>query len=142
MSIGVCIVIVTAVFIFVFRPFMTARGRVGQTDAGSGRGNRLVEDREALYDAIRELDFDHRMGKVEEDDYRATRSRYESRAVELIKAIEETAAPAQDIEDRIEREIAALRQKDTTTCAGCGSTTPAGARFCPQCGKALAVSRL
>ena len=138
MSVAVCIFIVTAVFIFVVRPFMTMRGRVGQADAGSGRGNRLVEDREALYDAIRELDFDYRMGKVEEDDYRATRSRYESRAVELIKAIEETAGPAPGIEDRIEREIAAVRKKDTATCAGCGSATPEGARFCPGCGNALA----
>ena len=141
MSVGVCIVIVTAVFIFVFRPFMTTRGRVGQTDAGSGRGNRLIEDREALYDAIRELDFDYRMGKVEEDDYRATRSRYEGRAIELMRAIEETAGPSPEIDERIEREIAALRRKDTDTCAGCGSASPAGARFCPQCGKALAESR-
>ena len=141
MSVGVCIVVVTAVFIFVFRPFMTTRGRVGHADAGCGDKKRLVEGREVLYDTIRELDFDYRMGKVEEDDYRATRSRFGSRAVELIKAIEETDAPAPGIEDRIEREIAAVRKKDTATCARCGSTTPAGARFCPQCGKALAESR-
>ena len=83
-------------------------------------------DRETLYDAIRELDFDYRMGKVEEDDYRATRSRYENRAVELMRAIEETAGPAPGIEDRIEHEIAALRKKDTGACAGCGSSTPGG----------------
>ena len=137
MSAAVCIVIATAVFIFVFRPFITTQGWIGPADAGSARGNRLHEDREALYDAIRELDFDYRMGKVEEDDYRETRTRYENRAVELMRAIEETAGPTPGIEERIEREIAALRAGDTGTCDACGSSTPDGARFCPQCGKTL-----
>ena len=141
MSAAVYIVIVAVVCIFVFRPFLTTRGRIGGTDAGRGGGNQLVEEREALLDAIRELDFDHRMGKVEEDDYRGTRARYENRAVELMRAIEETAGPAPEIEDNIEEEIAALRKKDTVTCAGCGCATPEGARFCPHCGAALAELR-
>ena len=111
MSVAVCIVIVAAVCIFLFRPFLTVRGRIGEADAGHGGGNQLVAEREAIIDAIRELDFDHRMGKVEEDDYRATRSRYENRAVELMRAIEQTAGPAPKIEDRIEEQIAALRKK-------------------------------
>lgn len=141
MTVVVCIVTVAAVCIFVFRPFLTTRGRIGEKDVGPGGGTRLVEEREALIDAIRELDFDYRMGKVEEDDYRATRSRFENRAVELMRAIEEAAGPTPEIEDRIEQEIAALRKKDTVSCAGCGWETPDGARFCPQCGKALAESR-
>ncbi|MDE2998410.1 MAG: zinc ribbon domain-containing protein [Gemmatimonadota bacterium] len=140
MSVAVCIVTFMVVCVFVFRPFVTAKGRIGERDAGPGGGTRLVEEREALVDAIRELDFDYRMGKVEEDDYRATRSRYESRAVELMRVIEETAGPAPGIEDRIEEEIAAMRKKDTVICAGCGRATPEGARFCPQCGTALAGS--
>lgn len=142
MSVVFCIVTVAVVCIFVFRPFLTTKGRIGETDSGRGGGNQLVEEREALIDAIRELDFDHRMGKVEEDDYRGTRSRYEHRAVELMRTIEETAGPAPEIEARIEEEIAALRKRDTVTCAGCGYAMPEGARFCPQCGKALAESRL
>ena len=141
MSGAVCIVIVAVVFIFVFRPFMTKRGLVGQANAGSGRGSQLLEDRETLYEAIRELDFDFRMGKVEEDDYRATRTRYENRAVELMRAIEETAGPTLAIEDRIEQEIAALREIDTGSCTGCGAAAPAGAHFCPQCGKDLVEPR-
>ena len=140
MSVAFCIATVALVFIFVFRPFLTTRGRIGERDAGAGGGTRLVEEREALLDAIRELDFDHRMGKVEEEDYRETRSRYENRAVELMRAVEESAGPTPEIEDRIEEEIAALRKKNTVSCAGCGWETPEGARFCPQCGKALAES--
>lgn len=142
MSVALCIVVTIAlVCIFVFRPFLATRGRIGERDAGAGSRTRLVEEREALLDAIRELDFDYRMGKVEDEDYRETRSRYENRAVELMRAIEDAAGPAPGIEDRIEKEIAALRNRDTVTCAGCGCETPEGARFCPQCGKGLAVSR-
>ena len=141
MNVLFCIVTFALVCIFVFRPFLTTKGRIGERDAGPGGGIPLVEEREALLDAIRELDFDHRMGKVEEEDYRETRSRYENRAVELMRVIDENAGPTPGIEDRIEEEIAALRNKDTAACAGCGCATPEGARFCPQCGAALAESR-
>ncbi len=141
MSVLFCIVTVALVCIFVFRPLLTTKGRIGERDAGPGGGSRLVEEREALLDAIRELDFDYRMGKVEEEDYRETRSRYQNRAVELMRVIDENAGPTPGIEDRIEEEIAALRNEDTVACAGCGCATPEGARFCPQCGTALAESR-
>ena len=84
-----------------------------EIDRASRKENRrrqLLEDRETLYESIQELDFDYRMGKVEEDDYRQTRARYESQAVELLKAIDGTNGRAEAVEDRIEQEIAALRR--------------------------------
>ena len=70
-----------------------------------------------VYEAIRELDFDHRMGKVEEDDYRQTRARYTAQAVELIKSLDKASSQAdrpapkpQGISDQIESEIAAIRR--------------------------------
>ncbi len=148
MIIAAYILIATGVLIFVFRPLFATRGEIGQTSRKEGRRRRLLEDREALYESIRELDFDHRMGKVEENDYRQTRARYEAQAVDLMKSIDQTNGRAEAIEDRVEQEIATLRRSRKSkrsrgkkptkrACPKCKTVPSASARFCPQCGTPL-----
>lgn len=45
-----------------------------------------VEEREAALSALGELDFDHAVGKLAEEDYRVLRDRYERQALALLKA--------------------------------------------------------
>lgn len=146
MIIAAYILVATAVLIFVFRPLFATRGELERSTRRADRRRQLLEDRETLYDAIRELDFDYRMGKVEDDDYRTTRARYETQAVELLKAIDQGNGRAEAIDDRIEQEVAALRrprrgkkEAKPAPCPACGSRTPASARFCPRCGAPLTV---
>ncbi len=137
------ILIAAAVIGFVFRPLFMTRGQLDRASHREGRRRQLLEDREMLYEAIRELDFDHRMGKVEEADYRQTRVRYEARAVELMKAIDKGNGRAGEVEDRIEQEVAALRRaskgkkRSRPACPDCKAQVPYNARFCPQCGASL-----
>ena len=146
MIIAAYILIATAVLIFVFRPLFAGREKIGQASKKEGRRRKLLEDRETLYESIRELDFDYRMGKVEEDDYRQTRTRYETQAVNLMKAIDQTNGRAEAVEDRVEQEIATLRRSRKgkrrkkpaeRPCPKCKTVSSTGARFCPQCGTPL-----
>ena len=112
------ILIATGVLLFVFTPLFDPRhaGTLDQTSRNETRRRALIEQRDMVYEAIRELDFDYRMGKVEADDYRQTRARYTARAVEFMKALDNAAAespddPAESLDDQIEREIAAIRKK-------------------------------
>ncbi len=113
------ILISAAVLLFVFRPLFTDHEAIEAASNRESRRRQLLEDRENIYEAIRELDFDYRMGKVEEDDYKTTRARYQSRAVQLMKAIDQTngrsepasqQAPTGAIDVQIEQEIAAIRR--------------------------------
>ncbi len=134
------ILVAGVVLIFVFRPLFAARGEIDRASRKENRRRQLLEDRETLYESIQELDFDYRMGKVEEDDYRQTRARYESQAVELLKAIDGTNGRAEAVEDRIEQEIAALRRSPKgkkAACPNCKTVPPGNARFCPRCGTPL-----
>ena len=119
MIIAAFILIAAGVLLFVFTPLFDTRdtNTIAQISRREARRRDLIEQRDMVYEAIRELDFDHRMGKVEEDDYRQTRARYTAQAVELIKSLDkassQTDRPApkpQGISDQIESEIAAIRR--------------------------------
>ena len=118
MTIAAFILIAAGVLLFVFTPLFDPRetNTITQISRREARRRDLIEQRDMIYEAIRELDFDHRMGKVEEDDYRQTRARYTAQAVELIKSLDKASERAdrpapepQGISDQIESEIAAIR---------------------------------
>ena len=117
MTIAAFILIAAGVLLFVFTPLFDTRDTITQISRREARRRDLIEQRDMVYEAIRELDFDHRMGKVEEDDYRQTRARYTAQAVELIKSLDKASERAdrpapepQGISDQIESEIAAIRR--------------------------------
>ena len=138
---AIFILVSTVVVIYVIRPLFGSQEKTQSRKVG--RKRQLLETRESLYDSIKELDFDYRMGKVEEDDYKATRSRYQAQAVELMKEIDQNNGRAESSQDKIEQEIAALRgsrskkRDNKKSCSNCSSPAPANARFCSQCGQAI-----
>ncbi len=135
-------VIIAAIVVgYVFRPLFVSQEKLDRTSRRGVRRRRLLEEREQLYETIRELDFDYRMGKVEEDDYRETRARYASQAVAVMKAVDEAGGGSGPVEDRVEQEIARLKespeQVEALSCPSCKAKLPADARFCPGCGAAI-----
>ena len=134
------ILLATVVLLFVTRPLFASGGRSPQVSQRESQRRSLIEDRERVYTAIQELDFDYQMGKVEEADYRQTRTRYEQKAITLLKALDKANGRPDSIEQQVEEEVAALRRKGSKhTCADCGTSLPTNALFCPQCG--VSVSR-
>lgn len=49
----------------------------------------LREEKKRVLKAIKELDFDHEMGKISDDDHRQVRAGYERRAIEVIRSLEQ-----------------------------------------------------
>ncbi len=52
----------------------------------------LLAEKETVYAAIQELDFDFKSGKLSEEDHEGLRQRHEERAANLLKAIDELQA--------------------------------------------------
>ncbi len=75
----------------------------------------LLAQRNALYDAIRDLDFDFQLGKLSQSDYQSLRDQYKARAATMLQQID--AATARVGSDgagaAIEQEVARLRQRKT-----------------------------
>jgi hypothetical protein len=81
-----------AAVLFVARPFLRepdARSdRLSEPDELDRRRLALLEERDRALDALRELEFDHRTGKLSDDDYRALVGPLRRRAAQATRALE------------------------------------------------------
>jgi hypothetical protein len=110
----------------------------------------LKREKEEIYSAIKEMELDHKMGKLSEDDYLNLREKYRAKAVGTLKRMDELEGRevfSEDIEDEIEKEVSALRREDRKVtpargepvfCTQCGKKRSLEDRFCSWCGAELA----
>lgn len=68
----------------------------------------VVERERTAKVALRDLDFDYRLGNLDESDYQSLRDRYERRALAALKTRYERE---QELDDLIDQQLAALRGK-------------------------------
>jgi hypothetical protein len=92
MAIVIALGIAMAVVAFVAAPFFfggdhEARS-AGDSDLASVEFQDLLAEKETLYAAIQELDFDLQSGKLSTEDHRALRQRQEERAAVLLQQID------------------------------------------------------
>jgi hypothetical protein len=125
-------------------------------------GNRtraaLEREKNLVLRAIKELEFDHAMGKISSGDYDDMVARLRSRAARLLKQLDSTGTGYREI---IERELASRfaklgaaplayadvaesvkrderrEQREVGTCASCGTINDEDAKFCKSCGTKL-----
>ena len=85
---------------FVARPFLRepapASDDLVQLSEGERQRLELVEERDRAVAALRELEFDHRTGKVTDSDYREQVGPLRRRVAEALKALEAGAQPGRE----------------------------------------------
>jgi hypothetical protein len=76
------------------------RDRLANPDAAERRRLELAEERDRALAALKELEFDHRTGKVSDEDYRALVGPLRRRAAETLRALDrrEGRTPPQRVE--------------------------------------------
>lgn len=101
-------------------------------------------EKELALRAIREADFDHRTGKLSDEDYASLREELEGRALNAmaeidaasaLHAVPSSAAPAPAAGGAPATARAAAEPGGF--CPACGVRFARGAHFCPGCGKKL-----
>jgi hypothetical protein len=84
--------IAVAAVVFVALPFLrepqTADDRLDAPTEAEGQRLQLVEERDRALAALKELEFDHRTGKLEDGDYRSLVGPYRRAAAVALRAIE------------------------------------------------------
>jgi hypothetical protein len=80
--------------VYVARPFLrepavaAADDRLDQLDEGGRERLALVEERDRALDALKELELDHRTGKVSDEDYRALVAPLRAEAARAMSALD------------------------------------------------------
>ena len=152
------IALLLAVSLYLVSPLLSNRTRRAPEDTADVSS--LLAERERLLNALQELDFDHQLGKIPEEDYPEQRADLLRRGANVLQELDtlvpsrsapvgrrgslETAAASQAearSDDEIESMLAARRKARRTKSAGfcprCGKPVLVTDQFCPNCGKAL-----
>lgn len=163
-SVSIFLALGIAVFValYLYAPFLERRAR--RVSAEEHELSTLLAERERAVNALQELDFDHKLGKVPEEDYPTQRLNLLQKGAEILKRIDELAPPnprsSEDVD--IERAIASRRTQAAASsltddeleslilkrrkgritktagfCPNCGKAVMVSDKFCPSCGKVL-----
>jgi hypothetical protein len=129
---GVRLVLVTAaavaVALLLAAPLLRRDARLAPS---AGAGDAVRRERDALYESIRDLDHDFETGKLSREDHDQMREELRLRAVALLEQERRERAAAPEPAPTPPASAA-------TSCPACGAPAARDARFCAQCGRALA----
>jgi hypothetical protein len=104
-----------------------------------GHARQSLEREKALVlRSIKEIEFDHAMRKTATADYEEMRDRLRARAVRLMQQLDASSYRAAVERDLASRQVVPAPAAGAAACAACGTTNDGDARFCKQCGAALA----
>ncbi len=160
----IAIVIALLVSGFVVYPIIVKRRSEplvpGAENSGAQEDLELLEtQKESLYAAIKEIEFDHGLGKLSTKDYNELNQKYKSQAAALLKKIDAVIneVESDELGKELEREItgtedpsisentgpsgkesvSAPSTESSRNCYNCGRDYSAEDKFCSGCGVML-----
>jgi rubrerythrin len=164
-SIFLLLALMVLVVFFVGQPFFNRWSvSVRQTGATRQQISTLQAEHDRVLQALQELDFDHSLGKVPEEDYPVQRNALLLRGVDVLKKLDalQPQAPAKVTGDKLEEALAARRKvlsqasAETRTreqneelealiaarrrARNGSAPREKSVGFCPQCGKSIQKS--
>ena len=95
-----------------------------------------LEDRKAqIYENLRDLQFEYRVGKLSDDDYQKTKLELQAELTRVLAEIDQILGPLTPV---TAKPAALAAPKSGTKCPHCGAKFPQPLKFCGECGKAIA----
>lgn len=124
-----------------------------QTVAARRHGvDALGEEKRRALRALRDLETEHALGKIDDADYEALVARYRSDAKAVMREMDREVGPLRAEAERIAREYLDKRgladgneaapaqpeqEPERAACAKCGTSNERDAAFCKKCGTAM-----
>ena len=86
----VCALLTAGTLFFIFRPLLVGGTPFfGDLEGSQTSLKRLLRKKETVYENIKDLDFEYKMGKLSDEDYQGLRNGYEQEAFALMREIEQ-----------------------------------------------------
>jgi hypothetical protein len=134
--IGIFLVILTAIFVG-YPLFQKQQRKV--SFATNHRAQELEARKAEIYAAIRDIDFDYRIGKLSQEDYETLRDQYKAEAIGLMKQIDQIKlGHSRPTSGKGDGKGPATKGEPARFCYQCGQPVGAQDRFCSTCGVKLA----
>jgi rRNA maturation endonuclease Nob1 len=96
----------------------------------------LDERRAAIYENLRDLQFEYRVGKLSDADYQQTKVGLQKELAGVLAEIERVSTGAPAVQVKAAAAVAAT-PKPGTVCPHCNATFAKPMKFCGECGKAM-----
>ena len=132
--------ITVSIVVLVGEPFVHHPGPCRKEDTGASTSAGLLLQKDTLYTAIHDLEFDFQTGKVDHQEYAALRQHLEWEVAHVLHLLDASKS-CTALEAVREQHIAPLRQRPTGispvlpagACLSCGAGLQNAESFCPSC---------
>lgn len=114
-----CVLIATVPLLFVF---FVRRKDIPRPEMGSATRH-LDSRKSAIYESLRDLQFELLTGKLSDDDYQTSKLALQKELAAVLLAIE--------------RDKGEVAHTNTSRCRSCGASREISMKFCGNCGKAM-----
>jgi hypothetical protein len=125
------ILLVSAVLAAIGYPLFVPPKAAVKTGEEGDEYHKLVAKKEAAFVALKDLDFDHKTGKIDDDDFDQLKARYEDEAVAVLRRIDGVGGASPAVRKASDGETGGFY------CASCGIRAKTKDRFCASCGARL-----
>jgi hypothetical protein len=106
--------------------------------------DRLLDRKAVIYRSLKDLNFEHAMGRLTDADYHRLEADYKNDAALLLQKMDQLG-DSKDLDDAIEKNIAARKaalfapepDRKARSCPSCGMEIVPGKKYCADCGKRL-----
>ena len=145
-----CTLLVLGAGAFVLVPlFKEPKGNLDVELLAETELDRLLNRKAVVYSNLKELEFEYKLGRLADGDYRRLEAGYKSEAALVLQQLDALGVE-KNLDETLERDVAARRGKrpgggagkgaaqEAVQCPSCGAETPRGKRFCADCGHRLA----
>jgi rRNA maturation endonuclease Nob1 len=134
--VAACVALVAAALIFTL---FVRESDLPQAEAVSPTWH-LEERKAAIYENLRDLQFEYRVGKLSDADYQQTKLGLQRELSVVLADIDKIAgvsAAASSTTPQASAPVASAPEAGTV-CPSCKATFPKPLKFCGECGKAMA----
>ena len=103
----------------------------------------LDERKAAIYENLRDLQFEYRLGKLSDDDYQATKKDLQKELARVLVEVDKlknglAATPVSAPPKVVAAPI--VPERTGLVCPSCGAKFPTALKFCGECGKPMKVA--
>ena len=140
-----CAVLVVAAGYYVLIPLFRETKSAPEADMPDEMElDRLMDRKAVIYRGIRDLEFEHAMGRLSDADFQRLQADYKKDAALILQKLDRLGV-SEDFDNAIEKEIAARKtglsvspeKRKPSRCPSCGAETVPGKKFCADCGERL-----